>query len=51
MLDIRYFRESFEEVKRSISKKHFACDLDRVRELDCNRIDCLKAFEARESND
>ena len=46
MLDIRYFRESFDEVKRGISKKHFVCDLDKVRELDRRRIDCLKAFES-----
>ena len=46
MLDIRYFRESFEEVKRGISKKHFACDLDKVRTLDRARIEALKAFES-----
>ena len=47
MLDIRYFREAFDEIKRGISKKHFSCDLDKVRELDHQRIECLKAFEAR----
>lgn len=46
MLDIRYFRESFEEVKRGISKKHFACDLGKVRTLDRARIEALKAFES-----
>lgn len=49
MLDIRYFREAFDEVKCGISKKHFACDLDKVRELDQQRIVCLKAFEASRS--
>lgn len=46
MLDIRYFREAFDEVKRGIAKKHFTCDLDKVRELDRRRIECLKTFEA-----
>lgn len=46
MLDIRYFRESFDEVKHGISKKHFACDLDKVWTLDRERIEALKAFEA-----
>lgn len=46
MLDIRYFREAFDEVERGISKKHFACDLNKVRELDRQRIEALKAFEA-----
>jgi len=46
MLDIHRFRESFDEVQRSISTKHFTCDLNNVRELDRQRITCLKSFEA-----
>ena len=46
MLDIHRFRESFDEVQRGISTKHFTCDLNKVRELDQQRIACLKAFEA-----
>ena len=49
MLDIHRFREAFDEVQRSISTKHFACDLNKVRELDDKRIACLKAFEAARS--
>ncbi len=46
MLDIHYFRVAFDEIQRGISKKHFVCDLEKVRHLDQERIACLKAFEA-----
>ncbi len=45
MLDIHRFREAFDEIQRSISTKHFVCDLNKIRELDGKRIACLKAFE------
>ena len=45
MLDIHQFRESFDEIQRGLSTKHFVCDLEKVRELDKQRIVCLKAFE------
>lgn len=45
MLDIHYFRESFDEIQCGISKKHFTCNLEKVRQLDQKRIACLKAFE------
>lgn len=46
MLDIHYFRVAFDEIQHGISKKHFACDLENIRQLDQERITCLKAFEA-----
>ena len=49
MLDIHRFREAFDEIQRSIATKHFACDLNKVRELDNKRIACLKAFEVARS--
>lgn len=49
MLDIHRFREAFDEIQRGIATKHFACDLNKVRELDNKRIACLKAFELARS--
>ena len=46
MLDIRFFREHFDEVKAKLATKHFACDCDAVRTSDAKRLEALKAFEA-----
>lgn len=46
MLDIHRFREAFDEIQQKIATKHFACDLEQVRQRDTARIQCLKAFEA-----
>lgn len=37
MLDLRYFREHFEELKDGLAKKKFECDLEAVRLLDEER--------------
>ena len=46
MLDIRFFREHFDEVKAKLATKHFACDCDAVLASDAKRLEALKAFEA-----
>ena len=46
MLDIHYFREAFDEIQHGISKKNFVCNLEKVLQLDQERVSCLKAFEA-----
>lgn len=46
MLDIHLFRSAFEEVCSGIAKKHFNCDLEKAKQLDSVRLECLKAFEA-----
>lgn len=46
MLDIHYFREHFEEVKQRLATKHFACDCEVVRQLDQQRLNSRKTFEA-----
>jgi seryl-tRNA synthetase len=46
MLDIRFFREHFDEVKAKLATKHFVCDCDAVRTSDTKRLEALKAFEA-----
>ena len=46
MLDIHLFRSAFEEVCSGIAKKHFNCDLEKAKQLDSVRLECLKAFES-----
>ncbi|MDR2769582.1 MAG: serine--tRNA ligase [Puniceicoccales bacterium] len=46
MLDIHWFRSAFDEVQRGVAKKHFACNLEKVRQLDTERIVHLKAYES-----
>lgn len=45
MLDLKYFREQPEEIARGIGRKKFACDLDRVRELDDQRRRIVRETE------
>jgi seryl-tRNA synthetase len=37
MIDINYFRKNLTELKKSIARKKFDCDLDAIVELDLNR--------------
>ncbi|MCQ2955983.1 MAG: hypothetical protein MJ218_02225 [Opitutales bacterium] len=46
MLDIHYFRTSFDEVCRRLATKHFTCDLQQVAQLDKARVEQQQAFEA-----
>lgn len=46
MLDIHYFRTSFDEVCRRLATKHFTCDLQQVAQLDKARIEQQQAFES-----
>lgn len=45
MLDIHYFREHFEEVKKRLATKHFTCDLESIRTLDEITLKYLQLYE------
>jgi seryl-tRNA synthetase len=47
MLDLRYFRENLEEIRRGIARKKFACDLDAVVELDEQRRQIIREAEEK----
>lgn len=47
MLDLRYFRENFEEIRLGLAKKKFAVDLEAVRQLDTERRRVITATEER----
>ena len=45
MIDINYFRRNLEELRKSIARKKFSCDLDSLVELDRARRDAISAAE------
>ena len=45
MLDIHFFRNSFDLIKAGIAKKRFDCDLELVKILDEKRLVALRSFE------
>tara|TARA_B110000037_G_scaffold29139_1_gene34803 strand:+ start:78863 stop:80125 length:1263 start_codon:yes stop_codon:yes gene_type:complete len=47
MLDLRYFRESFDEIQTGLAKKKFAVDLDAVRTLDTERREVITVTEEK----
>ena len=47
MLDLRYFRENLEEIRRGIARKKFSCDLDAVVRLDEQRRRIISEAEEK----
>ena len=47
MLDLRYFRENFEEIQAGLAKKKFAVDLEAVRALDVERRQMITEAEQK----
>lgn len=47
MLDLRYFRENFEEIRAGLAKKKFTVDLEAVRALDVERRQIITAAEEK----
>ncbi len=47
MLDLRYFREHFDEIQVALAKKKFAVDLEAVRDLDAERRKVITAAEEK----
>ena len=45
MIDINYFRRNLNELRESIARKKFSCDLDSLVELDRARRDAISAAE------
>lgn len=49
MLDLKYFRENVEAVKRGVARKKFGCDVDALVELDRRRRAIIQETEAARS--
>lgn len=47
MLDLRYFRENLEDIRRGIARKKFSCDLDGLIELDERRRSIIREAEEK----
>lgn len=47
MLDLRYFREHFEEIQAGLAKKKFTVDLETVRTLDVERRQIITVTEEK----
>lgn len=47
MLDLRYFRESFDEIQAGLAKKKFTVDLEAVRALDTERREVITVTEEK----
>jgi len=45
MINLTYFRNNLDEVKQSISRKKFACEIDLANELDQKRRDAITLAE------
>ena len=45
MIDINYFRRNLDELRESIARKKFSCDLDSLVELDRARRDAISVAE------
>ncbi|MFP4281327.1 MAG: serine--tRNA ligase [Opitutales bacterium] len=47
MLDLRYFREHFDEIQAGLARKKFTVDLEAVRDLDAERRRVITAAEEK----